>query len=85
MLLFSTNLSCIITVQVYFYSVSDILQHSSTEFEDHLSLLKAETGPELSHHQVYCTLYIELCALESDTAHSKLATLCMILSHQCTL
>ena len=33
--------------KVYFYSVSDILQDSSTEFEDHLTLLKNESA---SHH-----------------------------------
>ena len=30
--------------KVYFYSVSDILQNSSTEFEDHLTLLKEESS-----------------------------------------
>lgn len=33
--------------KVYFYSVSDILQDSSTEYEDHLTLLKNESA---SHH-----------------------------------
>ena len=35
--------------KVYFYSVSDLLQNNSTEYEDHLTLLKNEAGHDPSH------------------------------------
>ena len=37
--------------KVYFYSVSDLLQDQSTEFEDHLTLLKNESTPSQNSNQ----------------------------------